>query len=47
MNFQISDVDILQIAEPYPITPKEHGVDSDGQKTLMDTFTKTGKYIAC
>lgn len=26
-ELQISDLEILQIAEPYPITPKEHGVE--------------------
>jgi asparaginyl-tRNA synthetase len=26
-EIQISNLDIIQIAEPYPITPKEHGVD--------------------
>jgi len=26
-ELQISDLEIVQIAEPYPITPKEHGVE--------------------
>ncbi|HMS34737.1 MAG TPA: OB-fold nucleic acid binding domain-containing protein, partial [Ignavibacteria bacterium] len=26
-ELQISDIEIIHIAEPYPITPKEHGVD--------------------
>lgn len=26
-EIQISDIEIIQIAEPYPITPKEHGVE--------------------
>lgn len=26
-ELQINDVEIIQIAEPYPITPKEHGVE--------------------
>ncbi|MCX6166284.1 MAG: OB-fold nucleic acid binding domain-containing protein, partial [Ignavibacteriae bacterium] len=26
-ELQISDVEIVQISEPYPITPKEHGID--------------------
>jgi len=26
-ELQITDIEIIQIAEPYPITPKEHGVD--------------------
>jgi asparaginyl-tRNA synthetase len=26
-ELQISDIEIVQISEPYPITPKEHGVD--------------------
>lgn len=26
-ELQINDIEIVQIAEPYPITPKEHGID--------------------
>jgi len=26
-ELQISDVEIVQVSEPYPITPKEHGID--------------------
>nr|MBC8488779.1 asparagine--tRNA ligase [Bacteroidota bacterium] len=26
-EIQISDIEIIQIAEPYPISPKEHGVE--------------------
>ena len=26
-EIQVSDVDIIQIAEPYPISPKEHGIE--------------------
>ncbi len=42
-ELQISDLEIVSIAEPYPITPKEHGVEFlNGQKTLVAAGSETG-----
>ncbi len=43
-ELQINDVEIVQISEPYPITPKEHGIDFLADKRHL--WIRSSKQVA-